>query len=150
MNIVIVEDDARRMVYFRRHLIGSVVHHAKTAKEGMFLAATRQPAVIFLDYDLHIRDGLDPEVTGNGAEVAEWIAKEHRKTQGVYRPRVIIHSFNPTGHGRMIDIFQSHRFYRYHHCAGAWLEEQALAHLIEHDRWIVSPRLPAFTEEFGW
>ncbi len=150
MNILIVEDDPMRMKLFRRGLIGSVVHHADTAKAGMYLAATEQPDVVFLDYDLHIHAERDPKHTGSGGDVADWVAREFRKTQGGYQPVVIIHSYNPMGHAIMADLFHMVSYPTFHHTAGAWLEVTALDTLIATKKWHGPHRLPSFTKEFGW
>jgi DNA-binding NarL/FixJ family response regulator len=93
VRILIVEDDAFRILLFRQWLRGHDLAVAETARRAIRLLRRQAFDVVFLDHDLGGRVLVDPADPNTGAEVARFMAR-----QGV-ATRTIIHSHSPDGTG---------------------------------------------------
>lgn len=99
MKIYILEDDANRMVKFRRELIGHEIVHSETAKEFIQLldAETERIDVMFLDHDLGGETYVDPSHENTGSEVVRWLL-----TNRVNVDKIVVHTLNPYAGKRMV------------------------------------------------
>lgn len=93
MRILIVEDDAFRILLFRQWLRGHDLAIAETARRAIRLLRRQAFDVVFLDHDLGGRVLVDPSDPNTGAEVARFMARAGVAT------RTIIHSHSPDGTG---------------------------------------------------
>jgi len=98
MNVLVLEDDARRHLAFTRKLIGTNLQIVETAAEAIGLLEERDWDYLFLDHDLGGQQMVESG-PGTGYEVAVWL-EEHEDRQP---PNIVIHSFNPDGAKKMHD-----------------------------------------------
>lgn len=92
MNVLILEDDERRMKYFRMQLIGADIYHAKTPLEAISLLRRKKIDTAFLDHDLTYPGRMERPSRKTGWWVAKWLKENPR-----YKPtRIFIHTLNPT------------------------------------------------------
>lgn len=100
MHIFILEDNEKRMIKFRRELIGHKIDHAKTLQDGTSLVVTQKYDLLFLDHDLGGREMVDSSDGNTGYQLAEFIASF---TPNKTTP-CVIHSCNPCGAENMSRI----------------------------------------------
>jgi CheY-like chemotaxis protein len=100
MHILILEDSAHRIAWFKAALKEHKLifcAHARAAKQAL---RKNQFDLIFLDHDLH-GEPVDPESENSGCEVAHYIAEHEIESI------VVIHSENPLGSDAMAAILEN-------------------------------------------
>lgn len=100
MKIFILEDNERRMVKFRRELIGHNIDHAVSVEDGTSFVVNNKYDLIFLDHDLGGEEFVDSFADNTGYKLAEFIASF---TPNKETP-CIVHSCNPAGADNIIRI----------------------------------------------
>lgn len=99
-SILIVEDDALRILQFRRELAPYELEIANSADAAMKILAQRRFDLIFLDHDLESggRVYIDPYESNTGYQVAMFLAAhpEHASTP------VVVHSYNWFGANKIV------------------------------------------------
>ncbi len=98
MRIFILEDNLKRMVKFRRELIGHEIDHAETLEDGTSFVVANKYDLLFLDHDLGGEEMVDSFSGGTGYQLAEFIASF---TQNKTTP-CVVHSCNPAGADNII------------------------------------------------
>jgi CheY-like chemotaxis protein len=100
MNILILEDSAHRIVWFKAALKEHKLIFCAHARAGKQALRKNQFDLIFLDHDLK-GEPVDPESENSGCEVARYIAEHEIESM------VIIHSENPLGSDAMAAILEN-------------------------------------------
>jgi CheY-like chemotaxis protein len=101
VNILILEDNAHRISFFKAALKGhklTFCAHARAAKQAL---KKNSFEMIFLDHDLQ-GEPIDPESENSGSEVARYIA-EHE----IECACIVIHSENSIGSDAMAAILEN-------------------------------------------
>jgi CheY-like chemotaxis protein len=98
-SILIVDDDPRRIVLFRRGIFGVPVTNIMQARQAIAWLQDHTPGLLFLDYDLH-QHGTDIKVSGCGGDVVTWMAKEKNRFKHTF---VVVHSLNEENSIRMVE-----------------------------------------------
>lgn len=95
MNVLIVEDDPKRVKAFRQNLIGCSITHTNDSQEAVTLLMGRDFDVVFLDFDLHEHGPC--QVQGDHV-----VWKAMKCPQCKAGKLWVVHSLNPLGHAKMI------------------------------------------------
>jgi len=97
MNILILDDDHKRLIQFKQKLIGHSVTCVETAKEAIDELKKNKFDIISLDHDL---GGMQmvPSGEGTGWEVAKFL---HDNPQFKPYMHIHIHSYNQIGANNM-------------------------------------------------
>ena len=113
-NILILEDDPKRVKKFNQLLHKHNVVVTDKVDECIKLLKTRRWNALFLDHDL---DGkvYVPSGPGTGYEVACWLEKHTDRMP----TRIIVHSYNGAGADKMLQALP-----RATYEPGVWLEEK--------------------------
>ena len=98
-SILIVDDDPRRIVFFRRGIFGVPVTNISQASQVILWLQDHTPDLIFLDYDLH-QHGTDIKISGCGGDVVTWIAQNKARFKRTF---FVIHSLNEENSIRMVE-----------------------------------------------
>ena len=108
MRILILDDDSSRHIIFAKRFAGHELTHTFDAWEALELMKTTKFDLVQLDHDLGQFEYVPYKVEVTGTEVANGMA------QGLLpenRPdMVVIHSWNPAGARRMLDILREAEF----------------------------------------
>lgn len=100
MKIFILEDNKFRMVKFRRELIGHIIDHAATVKEGISFIVANKYDLMFLDHDLGGEEMVNSFADNTGYRLAEFIASF---TLNKETP-CIVHSCNQAGANNILRV----------------------------------------------
>jgi len=99
MRVLILEDSKFRQKVFRHNLIGVIPTFVETAAECIdILNSQERFSILFLDHDLGGQEMQTGQATGT--EVAQWLHDNPNKLP----VHIIIHSLNPVGANRMMDL----------------------------------------------
>lgn len=99
MNVLFLDDDAHRLKLLIAHMeFSPTFEHALTSHEAIDMMSKKKYDVLMLDHDL---GDCQPDDTGDGTAVAEWINVNRDK---VGAPYIVIHSFNSPAARRMSQI----------------------------------------------
>jgi CheY-like chemotaxis protein len=104
LRVLIVEDDERRLLWFRSRLIGVPFDFTKDVEEAKRLIDEVDYTQIFLDHDLadeHYavwQEGSTRHDETTGYAVAKYLAENPERSRDA---EIIIHSLNPLGSERM-------------------------------------------------
>lgn len=113
MKIFVLEDDEERQNWFLKRFFGEDVDIAANAIDGLKLLDAKQYDAIFLDHDLKFEhygsDVRDDDATGYA--VAGWLARNGRKH---HKATIVVHSMNPSGGKRMVDVLRDHGLNPHH------------------------------------
>lgn len=100
MRIFILEDNNRRVVKFRRELIGNIVDHAETLSVGREMIRENEYDLIFLDHDLGGKEMVDSADEDTGYHLALFIADDDRNR----KTPCVVHSCNPAGADNIVAV----------------------------------------------
>ena len=100
MRIFILEDNLKRMIKFRRELIGHEIDHAETVEDGTSFVVANKYDLLFLDHDLGGEEMVDSTKENTGYQLAEFIASF---TQNKTTP-CVVHSCNPAGSDNIVRV----------------------------------------------
>ncbi len=100
MRIFILEDNSRRVVKFRRELIGNIVDHAETLDVGRKMIHENEYDLIFLDHDLGGKEMVDSVDEDTGYHLALFIADDDANRDTL----CVVHSCNPAGADNIVTI----------------------------------------------
>lgn len=102
--ILVLEDSAERISWFRQNLGCTLQTLVDTANDAMHMLANHKYNAIFLDHDLGLLqmvgcNGCKAGPEGTGLDVANYLAR-----CGYLAELVVIHSWNPSGAKNMKDV----------------------------------------------
>jgi CheY-like chemotaxis protein len=100
MRILILEDDPKRWVAFKRNLIGNEVMIVDQTDQAIDLLKSQYWDALFLDHDLGGKVYCESG-PGTGWEVAEWLSKNEDLAPKV----VITHSLHDVGRANICKVF---------------------------------------------
>ena len=98
MNILLLDDNAHRITFFKNGLKGHKLTICSHARAAMKALKKTSFDVIFLDHDLQ-EGRIDPEDSNTGSEVARYIAD-----QGIACSCIVLHTENDIGRAAMESI----------------------------------------------
>lgn len=98
MKVLFLEDDEARIVIARREFVGCSLRIARTAAEAIALLQDERFDLVSLDHDLGGKVMVASDAD-SGYAVAEWIAESED-----WQAPVIVHSMNPVGGAKMVDV----------------------------------------------
>lgn len=105
MKILILEDNPNRMLVFRTHLKDHEIDHFETAWLANEALKKNIYDIIYLDHDLGGQVYVDYDtINGTGTDTALVIPKTENRNA-----RIVIHTHNPAGAQRMINIFKNNK-----------------------------------------
>jgi len=112
MKLLILDDDETRHKLFTQKYMNHERTHVRTAKVCIKELQENGPwDYVFLDHDLGGRQWVDSNEEETGYQVALWLSENEE-----LQPRkIIIHSFNPIGAGKMKQLLPSS-----HYAPGIW------------------------------
>lgn len=108
MRIYIVEDDSRRMVWFRKTFCDCEIYHTQEVKTACKDIEENDYDIIFLDRDL-FRSAANEDDKGNEL-TGEDVALYMRDNKLAEESAIVIHSLNPVGQKnikRLLDDYHS-------------------------------------------
>lgn len=100
-DILILEDNPRRMVWFNENMSNLVrsdnytIYHADNVEDAKILFDEHDFDLYLLDHDLGGEQMVDSSEDNTGYQFAKWMAEE-RDINGL-DAKIYIHSLNPTG-----------------------------------------------------
>lgn len=95
MRVLILDDESVRLDAYAERYKGHIVHCATNAQEAVDLLGTWHYDIVQLDHDL-----------GSGCETGERVA-QYLASMDAHRPElVVVHSHNPVGAKRMLDVLR--------------------------------------------
>jgi CheY-like chemotaxis protein len=124
-NIMIIDDDHKRLSAFKQALIGNALTMVSTAQDAINQLKLYRFALVFMDYDLDLNGELDAAVTGNGMDVVNWIVANK---QHFLRTSFIIHSLNSIGAPLMVATLKTAGLHA-QEMPGVWMDYDFLEKL---------------------
>jgi CheY-like chemotaxis protein len=115
MKVLVLDDEPYRHQIFQEHLSTEDVRYAWTAVEAVQALLSERFDLVLLDHDLALDD------PGDGFEVAQALVETpNRETI------VIVHSDNPYGAHRMLQVLRNARSVPWHDQRNLWASIEAV------------------------
>jgi DNA-binding response OmpR family regulator len=120
MKVLVLDDEPHRHQIFREHLSAEDVRYVWTAVEAVQALLSEHFDLVLLDHDL----GLDDP--GDGCDVAQSLV-ETPNSEAI----VIVHSDNPYGAHRMLQVLRNARSIPWHDQRNLWASIEAVRVSVE-------------------
>ena len=109
-NILILEDDNTRIKIFKDKYFGHNLTCTKSSKECIEHLKDTSWDILFLDHDLGGEIMVEPGEKETGTDVAIFL----NQNESCIPPLVVIHSLNPVGSKRMLEMIPNSTYVPFH------------------------------------